>query len=282
MTVEHDKQIGMAGDRALHVDLYAPDSSVPNKRTAVVLVHGGGWILGDKHMVEGLGKAFAALGYTAVAAEYRLVREAAWPAQLEDVSNAVRWVQDNADSLGVDADKVVVAGGSAGAHLAMLAAKKVANVAAVLALFPASELTVANPPPAGTFGAAVLFGEEASDETLRSASPLHQLDAEYPPTYLLHGADDWMIDPAASVNVYQRLVELGVPAELHVVAKALHEFTGEPSMCGPMVGNMGLFLDRLVVEPAKYAAETEEANLFAKGPEFVGNLMAQMLSGEGH
>lgn len=278
--VEHDVTCNAVAGRELKVDLYRPEGATIPTRCAVVLVHGGGWVLGDRHLVEALATQFAEQGFLAAAVEYRLLREAAWPAQLDDVSAAVRWLSDNAAELGVDADRIVLAGNSAGAQLAMLATARLKGsvpIAAVLALFPASELTVSQEPQQGAFNATALLGPDASQEAVQAASPLHQLTADFPPVFLLHGSADWLIDPLASVRVYNRLVELGVPAELHIVAKALHEFTGEPGMTAPMVAEFALFLKRLVIEPAKWEEESAASNLFAKGPEFVQALMAQML-----
>jgi acetyl esterase/lipase len=281
MSVEHDVVYNAVDGRELKADIYRPEGGKVPTRTAVVLVHGGGWIVGDRHMMESLGAQFAAQGFLALAVEYRLVREASWPAQLDDVTAAVRWTADNAERLGIDADRIVVAGGSAGGHLALMAAaalREKPRVAAVLSLFAASELTVDPVPAKGQFNAAMLLGPDASAEALRAASPLHQVTADFPPVFLLHGSKDWMIDPAASLRLYDKLVDLGVPAELHIVAGALHEFIGEPGMTGPMVAEMALFLGRFLVEPQRWAAETEASNLFAKGPEVVQAMMAQILS----
>lgn len=284
MAIEKDVVYNTVNGRELKVDLYRPEESEAPTRTAVVLVHGGGWVLGDRHMMEALGSQFAAQGFLAAAVEYRLVREAPWPAQLDDVTAAVRWLAENAESLGIDADRIVVAGGSAGAQLAMMAAADLTQtlpVAAVLALFPASELTVDPEPRKGVFNAAALLGADASEDAVRAASPLHQFTADYPPVFLLHGSGDWLIDPVASLRAYEKLVDLGVPAELHIVSGALHEFTGEPGMTGPMVSEFTLFLNRVLIEPARWAAETKANNLFAQGPAAVQALMAQLLEQDG-
>lgn len=285
MSIEHDVVYNTANGRELKADLYRPEGNAVPTRTAVILVHGGGWILGDRHMVEPLGTHFAAQGFLAAAVEYRLVREAAWPAQLDDVIAAVRWVADNADSLGIDPDRIVLAGGSAGAHLAMLAAatlREQPRVAAVLSLFPASELTVDPEPQKGFFNASALLGADAGEEAVRAASPLQQITADFPPVFLLHGGGDWFIDPVASLRVYNKLVDLNVPAELHIVAGALHEFIGEPGMTGPMVSEFALFLSRFIIEPERWAEETKTGNLFAQGPEAVQALMAQILEQTDH
>jgi len=278
--VEHDVVYNTVDGRELKVDLYRPEGDAVPTRTGIVLVHGGGWILGDRHLVAGLASEFAAQGFLAAAVEYRLVREAAWPAQLDDVTSAVSWMADNAADLGIDANRIVVAGGSVGAQLAVLATGALQGkvpVAAVLSLFPASELTVSDEPQKGVFNAQVLLGADASDDAVKAISPLYQVGAGFPPVFLLHGSADWLIDPAASVKFYNKLVELGVPAELHIVAGALHEFTGEPGMTAPMVSEFALFLRRFVIEPKRWEEETEASNLFAKGPEFVQAMMAQLL-----
>jgi acetyl esterase/lipase len=248
-------------------------------RTAVLVVHGGGWILGDRSMMESLASRFAAEGFLAIAVEYRLVREAPWPAQLNDVISAVRWTADNAERLGIDRGRIVVAGSSAGGQLAMLAAaalRKEPRVAAVISLFSASELTVDSKPAKGHLDASALLGSQATEEAVRAASPLYQITADYPPVFLLHGGADWLIDPVASLRVYERLVGLGVPAELHIVARALHEFVGEPGMTGPMVSEIALFLNRILIDPERWVAESQASNIFAQGPEVMKAMMAQM------
>lgn len=281
MPVEPNVTYTSAGGRELKADLYRPEGSAVPTRAAVVLVHGGGWMLGEKGMIAPLAAQLAGQGFLAVAVEYRLVREAPWPAQLDDVVAAVNWVAANAAKLGIDADRIVLAGASAGGHLALMATAALggrAKVAAVISLFSASELTLDQPAPKGKFGAPQLVGPDASEETLRAASPLFQVDGNFPPVFLLHGGGDWMIDPQASITLYQRLVELGVTAELHIVAEAIHEFIEEPGMTGPMVSEITLFLSRMLIEPGKWAEETKASNLFAQGPEAVMALMQKLLA----
>lgn len=269
------------GGRELKLDLYRPEGGTVPTRTAVIIVHGGGWMLGERGMVAPLANAFAARGFLAVPVEYRLVREAPWPAQRDDIVAAAQWVAANAADLGIDAGRIVLAGSSAGGHLALMAAAALggkARIGAVVSLFSASELTLDQPAPKGTFAAPQLVGPDASAEALAAASPLHQVNADFPPVFLLHGGADWMIDPQASINLYQRLVELGVTAEMHIVAGALHEFVEEPAMCGPMVSEIALFLDRMMIDPARYEVDTKEHNLFAQGPEAVMALMQKLLA----
>lgn len=281
MPIEMDVVCNTVNGRELKADLYTPEGGGVPTRTAVVLIHGGGWIAGEKGMIAPVATQLAKHGFLAIAIEYRLVRESPWPAQLDDVVAAVQWVADNAGRLGIDADRIVLGGASAGGHLALMATKALGGkgrIAAVLSLFSASELTLDQPAPRGMFGAPQLVGPEASAEALRAASPLYQVNADFPPVFLLHGGADWMIDPLASIKLYQRLVELGVTVELHIVADAIHEFIEEPGMTGPMVAEIALFLSRVLVDPGKWAEESKASNLFAKGPEAVMALMQQLLA----
>lgn len=104
--------------RDLHLDIYRPDNG--ERLPAVVMIHGGGWNSGDRTLQRPLARALAARGFVTVPVEYRLIPEALFPAGLTDVKRAIEWVRLNADSLGVDPDKIAVSGCSAGGQLAGL------------------------------------------------------------------------------------------------------------------------------------------------------------------
>src|SRR5437764_7219253 len=119
ITIEKDVVFAHAGGRDLLCDVYRPPSA-STKRTAIVHLHGGGFRGGSKEGAR-VAKPLAALGYVCVATQYRLSGEAKWPAQIEDVKAAIRWVRANASDLDVDPAKIVVCGYSAGGHLAIVA-----------------------------------------------------------------------------------------------------------------------------------------------------------------
>ena len=121
MSIKQTLVYGKGGNRDLCLDLYEPASSDAT-RTAVILLHGGGWRGGNKEMMEVFGPELARHGFVALAAEYRLLGEAPWPAQIEDVKASIRWVRANADQLGIDPNKIALQGFSAGGHLSLLAA----------------------------------------------------------------------------------------------------------------------------------------------------------------
>ena len=131
-------EVGAAGDRVLQADLYRPPQ--PNG-AGVLLVHGGSWINGDRTQLRGYGILLGRIGYTCLACEYRLAQDAQWPAQIDDVNVALRYLHEHAAELGVDQGKIAVSGNSAGGHLALMAAAQpVAPIAAVVAFYPPADL----------------------------------------------------------------------------------------------------------------------------------------------
>jgi len=112
---------------AWRLDLAVPKDTGTRKRPAIVIIHGGGWIEGDKSSfsdASGDGPAnivsFAKRGYVAATINYRLAREAPYPAALEDCRSAVRWLRANAATYHIDRDHIGAYGNSAGGHLSLL------------------------------------------------------------------------------------------------------------------------------------------------------------------
>ena len=94
------------------------DRGIPGARPALVFIHGGAWVLGDKGDVDPLVFNAAELaGFHVISIGYRLATEVAWPAQIHDANDAIRWIKINSEMLGVDPDKLIIVGGSAGAHI---------------------------------------------------------------------------------------------------------------------------------------------------------------------
>jgi acetyl esterase/lipase len=290
---------GSRGSRDLRLDIYEPTGPV-NRRTAVLALHGGGWRMGDKGMIRPRGDLLSKLGFTVLATEYRLVGEAPWPGQLHDVKTAIAWTQENASQLGIDPDKIVLQGHSAGAHLALMAAGTYgrpefdpddgsgpeAKVAAVVAYYPPVRLLVGGPTPDPSQGppspakmaenrglmvredgaspvAGMLLGDNATEEGARAASPLEYLSPEFPPTVIFHGTADGVVHPEASRLLFSALQAFGVPVELHQIADANHEFDATPSYGEVSALESALFLRRFVSESASIKEEIERTNPMA-------------------
>lgn len=256
--------------RALGVDVVRPiDGSA---RTAIVLLHGGGLRAGSRAAMHARARALAALGFVAVAPEYRLLTEAAWPAPLDDALAALEWTTAHAGDLGIDPDRVVVQGHSAGAYLALLVGV-LAQPAAVVSFYPTIGLHVQARPadeqpgltafaqaPDGTIPSHVILGDDTDPQRVRAASPIHRVSATFPPTLILHGSADWLVRPFSSQLLYDRLVELGVTAELHLYAGEFHEFDLAPALLDVSMREVAHFVRRFVSEPDRLIDESRTAN----------------------
>ncbi len=106
--------------REMHLDVFEPSTSVKGKRPCMLIVHGGGWISGNKALLEPFAIALAGQGYVTVTIEYRFSEEALYPAAVIDINSAMRWMNKNAKAYQIDRNKISIMGSSAGGQLATL------------------------------------------------------------------------------------------------------------------------------------------------------------------
>ena len=102
----------------LKLDVYSPES--PKGATALILIHGGGWVTGDREQLAHIASRMAELGYVCFVPQYRLSGQAIYPAAVEDVQAVLDWVAANSKSYSINSNKIVTAGYSAGGQLAAL------------------------------------------------------------------------------------------------------------------------------------------------------------------
>lgn len=254
--VEEGVTFGRAGERELLCDVYHPSPDLESKRTVVVQLPGGGFRRANRAGTR-LARPLAARGYTCVSAEYRVLPDGIWPAPLFDAKAAIRWARAHADDLGVEPDKLVVLGYSAGARLAlMLAATQNdpafegdsgsagagTQVGACVAFYPAFNDLARHP----------VAGPDPSEAQVRSLSVGDKLTAGYPPTLLFHGTADQTIPVEDSVKLYTALRGLGVAVELHAVEGVTHIFDAHEDFARASAEWVDLFVDRHVVNPRTY------------------------------
>lgn len=127
VVVVHDLPYRDVASRHCTLDLAYPKGSGEERRPAIVVIHGGGWLEGDKssfvtetNRVPGNIRDFAALGFVAVAINYRLSTEAPYPTGFWDCQCAVRWLRTHAREYHIDPLRIGAFGNSAGGHLALL------------------------------------------------------------------------------------------------------------------------------------------------------------------
>ncbi len=277
MTVQTGVVFGSAGGRELCCDVYTPPAGTAND-AGVLLVHGGGWVRGDRTQLRGYGILLGRIGYTCVACEYRLAGEAKWPAQLHDVKAALRWMRANSARLGIEPRKIAVSGNSAGGHLSLMlgATPHLAefegdgshlgvhtDVAAVIAFYAPTNLGVKNialtehveqsieeieGPPLND-AIAFLLGRDTSPARVRGASPIAYVRPDFPPALLITGNNDALVAADESLRMYRALNAAGARAELHIYEGAPHAFDASPEFGRQCAAVMALFLDRHVVNP---------------------------------
>jgi acetyl esterase/lipase len=107
--------------KSLQLDIYKP-KNLSRPAPLLVFIHGGGWRGGVRSDYLVYLVAFAKKGYMTATVSYRLLKDGPYPACAEDITDAVRWFYNNGEKYGYDPDRIALIGGSAGAHLALLAA----------------------------------------------------------------------------------------------------------------------------------------------------------------
>lgn len=229
------------GFRPLLMDVHVPaasDGPVP----CVVWVHGGAWWEGDRRFLpstwppDSLFEILVEAGLAVATVDYRLSGEAVWPAQLDDVVAAWRFVRAHAAELGVDPERVAVAGESAGGHLAAmlaLTAERADGVRAAAVLYGVTDLNgwtaeevPADMDPLATPELLLMgVGRDEAPERWAAASPITHARAGVPPMLLITGDADSVVPARQTLRLHEALVAAGAAdVVLDVVPGADHCF----------------------------------------------------------
>lgn len=218
------------------MDLYlAPKERGPVP--IVINIHGGGWNQGFKESQTGFTPFFKA-GFAVANIEYRLTPQAKAPAAVEDARCALIYIIKNAKALNVDVDRIVIMGGSAGAHLALMAGLLAndhrfdSNCAGVenihvAAIIDKYGITDVNDWAYGSHSAnqpaVAWLGNKAKDEAfMRSVSPISYVNRNNPPVFIVHGDADPIVPYEESVKLHKKLEEAGVKTVFMTVQGGKH------------------------------------------------------------
>jgi acetyl esterase/lipase len=227
-------------DIQLTMDIYYL-TNVSEPMPAIVYVHGGGWYSGDKE--TGKGKYDIAPlvknGYIVASINYRLAPRYKFPAQIEDVKCAVRFLRANAEKYNIDSDNIGAYGDSAGGHLVSLLGvtgnsdifeccdntAESDSVQAVVDIYGPSDL-VTNFQNYNSLVLETIFNTSDPDsEILKEGSPVNYVSSNSPPFLIIHGDKDDIVSLEQSQILFEKLVTARVPSRLLVVKNAGHLFT---------------------------------------------------------
>lgn len=233
-------------EREEKLDAYLPLEGAARPVPAILLIHGGGWRIGDKadRREQNIGQNLAAAGYAVFSINYALNRRfedgtvgIAWPQNYLDCKSGLRFLREYADVLGIDPDRIATMGGSAGGHLSMLlgatpnhpemnqgglytsqsnAVKCVLNFYGV---------------PDVRDNRAAIFAGSTPEETLANAtaaSPVTYFGKDTPPTFITHGTADATVPVEKSRALVQQLKAHQIPFEYIEIPDAPHTYHLQP------------------------------------------------------
>ena len=213
---------------SLQLDIYKrKDLKAP--APVLIFIHGGAWRTGKRADYLPYLLDYANKGYVTVTVSYRLVKQAIFPAAVQDVNCAVKWVKAHAEAYGIDPDRIVLIGGSAGGHLAMMVGYgggdalfnqdcpegADSSVNAVIDLYGPVDLTT--PYAIGTYQTLEFLGTtyDKNPEIFRMASPKTFISTDAPPTLIFQGTIDALVPVSQSDSLALWLTRAGVPNDYH-------------------------------------------------------------------
>lgn len=233
-----DIEYGQAGGVSLKLDANVPEGDGPFP--IAILVHGGGWGSGDKANVGSKGGGadispwfapLTAAKFTWFSINYRLAPAHRWPAQIDDVQTAIRWVKAHAAKFKGDPKRIALFGHSAGGHLATLAGvigEGDTRVDAVVGYAAVTDFEYELPVRQGiSLGLRNMFDvpEEPNAHSLallRENAAINRVRPGLPPFLLLHGNADKTVPYQTSVNFQARLRAAGMRCDLITIPGAPH------------------------------------------------------------
>jgi acetyl esterase/lipase len=245
-----DKTYCTPEDSPQKMDIYFPASGGP--WPVLVYVHGGSWMRGDKAEAAALGNSVTEQGYALVSINYRLYPTVRFPAMIEDVKCAIRYLRANAAQFNINSNRIAAMGASAGGHLVALLgtsdpadgwdegeySDQSSRIQAAILLAPATDFSQEFSNDDIQTLVYVAFGTN----NIPAASPITHITSDDPPFLLIHGNRDPVIPFEQSQLMYDALQKAGVPSELVVVENADHSLTAPDGSATPTIAEINLLI----------------------------------------
>ena len=230
------------------LDILQPRAPALRNRPGVIVIHGGGWVEGQKEdMLDRFCLPFIQHNFVVANVEYRLAKSAPAPAAVEDVLKAAKWFQDHTLDYRVDPARIIVTGESAGGQLALMTGMlpgsttlgPVIKIAAVIDFYGIANVADQLQGPNRRPYTLAWIGEQANQmELARQMSPMTYVRKGLAPILAIHGDADTEVPHEQSVALMKALKASGDDAELITVAGGQHGFTpDEMSKLWPRIFN---------------------------------------------
>lgn len=216
-------------DRELQLHIFNPEGwKSEDKRSCYITIHGGGWTGGEPKRMFPFADHYAKLGLVAISVQYRLFNAKKQDTTVfdcvKDVRSAVRYVRSHAAALGINPDKIIVSGGSAGGHLAIATAMfdkvneasddtSVSSIPnALILLFPVIDTSKEG------------YGNAKIGERWQELSPAHNVRPGLPPTLTFHGTGDTVCPFVGAKIFHEAMLKAGNRSELDVNEGGAHGY----------------------------------------------------------
>ncbi|WP_395743210.1 alpha/beta hydrolase [Prosthecobacter sp.] len=216
------------GDNELQLHVFEPEGfKAGDGRACFLVIHGGGWTGGTPQRMYPFAAHYAELGLVGISMQYRLHSQKTGVSVFDcvkDARSAVRYIRSHAAELGIDPQKIIVSGGSAGGHLAAATAlfdgvnedtddlKVSASPNALVLLFPVIDTSKEG------------YGNAKIGERWQELSPVHHVRAGLPPTLIFHGTGDTVTPFAGAKAFHEAMLKAGNRCELDVNEGGAHGY----------------------------------------------------------
>ncbi|WP_435348933.1 alpha/beta hydrolase [Haloarchaeobius sp. HRN-SO-5] len=262
VSVTRDVTFRETDSNSLELDVYRPTDG--GDRPAIVFLYGGEWRGGRKGRFARWALSFADRGYVCLEPTYRLADETTLDGMVTDVKTALAWTRANASDLGVDPDRVAVAGHSAGAHLALLAAvtpdddatgpvdvEATPEVAAAIGFSGVYDLRGSGEADPHDGDGHDVIGGEGTARARRAAavSPVTRVGSSAPPTFLAHARDDDVVPVSTSESMVDALQTADAPVRTFFPDSGGHEFLFSTWCVETAMARTADFLEGTAVRP---------------------------------
>jgi acetyl esterase len=228
--IRRDIEYARVGDVSLKMDACVPEAA--SKASGVIIVHGGGWVRGNRQVdVAPLFEPLSAAGFAWFSIDYRLATDVTqFGAAIDDVQQAIHFVKSRAAEYHIDPDRIALIGESAGGQLAAMAALRSstdASVKGVVALYAPTDLVtlvensdyiparIRNSVRGTPWEGLILAG-------LAQLSPANNVRRDMPPFLFIHGTDDPLVPFSQSRDMCKRMRQAGASCEVYPVEGAGH------------------------------------------------------------